>query len=58
MVRGDVNELLARIARLDVRDITITTPDVEDLFLRYYDGQAGAASTAADQGAAAARAAR
>jgi len=58
MVRGDVNELLARIARLDVRDITITTPDVEDLFLRYYDGQAGAASTASDQGAVAARAAR
>jgi ABC-2 type transport system ATP-binding protein len=36
MVRGDVNPLLARIARQDVRDIAITTPDVEDLFLRYY----------------------
>jgi hypothetical protein len=36
MVRGDVNPLLARIARHDVRDIAITTPDVEDLFLRHY----------------------
>jgi ABC-2 type transport system ATP-binding protein len=36
MVRGDVNPLLARIAQLHVRDISITTPDVEDLFLRYY----------------------
>jgi ABC-2 type transport system ATP-binding protein len=36
MVRGDVNPLLERIATHDVRDIAITTPDVEDLFLRYY----------------------
>ncbi len=36
MVRGDVNPLLDQIARHDVRDIAITTPDVEDLFLRYY----------------------
>jgi beta-exotoxin I transport system ATP-binding protein len=36
MVQGDVNPLLDAIARLDVRDIAITTPDVEDLFLRYY----------------------
>ena len=42
MVRGDVNPFLARIARLDIRDIAITTPDIEDLFLRYYDDQAGA----------------
>jgi ABC-2 type transport system ATP-binding protein len=36
MVRGDVNPLLARIAAHGVLDIAITTPDVEDLFLRYY----------------------
>jgi beta-exotoxin I transport system ATP-binding protein len=38
MVRGDVNPLLQRLAGLDVRDIAISTPDVEDLFFRYYDG--------------------
>jgi ABC-2 type transport system ATP-binding protein len=36
MVQGDVNPLLKRIAALDVHDIAITTPDVEDLFLRFY----------------------
>jgi ABC-2 type transport system ATP-binding protein len=36
MVQGDVNPLLDRIAELEVHDIAITTPDVEDLFLRYY----------------------
>jgi ABC-2 type transport system ATP-binding protein len=36
MVRGDVNPLLDRIAAHDVRDIAITPPDVEDLFLRSY----------------------
>jgi len=38
MVRGDVNSLLHRLAGLEVRDIAISTPDVEDLFFRYYDG--------------------
>ncbi len=38
MVRGDVNPLLRSLAGLQVRDIAITTPDVEDLFFRYYDG--------------------
>ncbi|HYO43264.1 MAG TPA: ATP-binding cassette domain-containing protein [Candidatus Limnocylindrales bacterium] len=36
MVRGDINPLLERIARHHVADIAITTPDVEDLFLRSY----------------------
>jgi ABC-2 type transport system ATP-binding protein len=36
MVRGDINPLLARIAAHEVADIAITTPDVEDLFLRQY----------------------
>jgi ABC-2 type transport system ATP-binding protein len=39
MVRGDMNPLLARIASHDVADIAITTPDVEDLFLRSYRGE-------------------
>jgi ABC-2 type transport system ATP-binding protein len=38
MVHGDVNPLLRRLAELDVRDVAISTPDVEDLFFRYYDG--------------------
>ena len=36
MVQGDVNPLLRRIAALEVHDVAITTPDVEDLFLRFY----------------------
>ena len=44
MVRGDVNPLLARIAAQDVVDIAITTPDVEDLFLRLYRGDEPATS--------------
>jgi ABC-2 type transport system ATP-binding protein len=40
MVRGDVNALLARIAAHRVVDVAITTPDVEDLFLRLYRGEA------------------
>ena len=38
LVRGDVNPLLHRLAELQVRDIAISTPDVEDLFFRYSDG--------------------
>jgi ABC-2 type transport system ATP-binding protein len=52
MVRGDVNPLLARIAIHDVHDIAITTPDVEDLFLRHYrdeSGDAPAGSGASDK---------
>jgi hypothetical protein len=36
MVRGDINPLLARISAHRVLDIAITTPDVEDIFLRHY----------------------
>jgi ABC-2 type transport system ATP-binding protein len=39
MVRGDVNEVLDRIAKLNVRDIAITTPDIEDVFLRFYGSE-------------------
>jgi len=38
MVRGDINPLLRRLGELDVRDIAVSTPDVEDLFFRYYEG--------------------
>jgi ABC-2 type transport system ATP-binding protein len=51
MVRGDVNPLLDRIAAQEVRDIAITTPDVEDLFLRHYraaDDGAPAVASGAD----------
>jgi ABC-2 type transport system ATP-binding protein len=37
MVLGDVNPILDLIASLEVRDIAITTPDIEDVFLRFYD---------------------
>ncbi len=46
MVRGDVNPLLDRIASHDVRDIAISTPDVEDLFLRHYRADSGVPSDA------------
>jgi ABC-2 type transport system ATP-binding protein len=38
MVRGDMNPLLRRLAGLELRDIAISTPDVEDVFFRYYEG--------------------
>jgi ABC-2 type transport system ATP-binding protein len=41
MVRGDPNPLIDRIAALDVHEISITTPEIEDIFLRYYDASAG-----------------
>jgi ABC-2 type transport system ATP-binding protein len=47
MVRGDVNALLARIAAHHVVDVAITTPDVEDLFLRLYRGDGNALDVAA-----------
>ena len=53
MVRGDVNPLLRRLAEFDVRDIAISTPDVEDVFFRYYDG-----SVAGSEGRTAAEAGR
>ena len=45
MVRGDVNPLLRKIAQLDVHDVSITTPEIEDVFLRLYaDADASEAS--------------
>jgi ABC-2 type transport system ATP-binding protein len=37
MVRGDLNPFLRKLAELDVHDVSITTPDIEDVFLRFYD---------------------
>ncbi len=42
MVRGDVNPLLRRLATIDVTDVAISTLDVEDIFLRLYEGDRGA----------------
>jgi ABC-2 type transport system ATP-binding protein len=38
MVRGDVNPFLSRLATLDVRDVSIVTLEIEDVFLGYYTG--------------------
>jgi ABC-type multidrug transport system ATPase subunit len=38
MVQGEMNELLRRLATLDVRDVSIATPDIEDVFLGFYEG--------------------
>lgn len=51
MVRGDVNPLLERIARHRVVDIAITTPDVEDLFLRHYRASRARPDAASGEGA-------
>jgi ABC-2 type transport system ATP-binding protein len=52
LVRGDINPLLGRLGALDVRDVAISTPDVEDLFFRYYDGAvAGSAGRTAAEAA-------
>jgi ABC-2 type transport system ATP-binding protein len=39
MAQGDVNPLLGRIASLRVVDVSITTPDIEDIFLSHYDAR-------------------
>ena len=36
MVQGDVNPLLRRLATLDVGDVSISTLEIEDVFLRLY----------------------
>jgi len=43
MVQGDINPLLRRLAGLAVRDVTITTPDIEEVFLRFYGAGTGPA---------------
>ncbi len=36
-VLGDINPLVEAIAKLDVRDLEVTAPSLEELFLEYYD---------------------
>ena len=41
VVRGDLNPLLRRLATVDVREMALATPDLEDVFLTYYEPAAG-----------------
>ena len=50
MIRGDLNPLLRRLASLDVRDLSITTPEIEDVFLGYYGPTGEAGTTGASNG--------
>jgi ABC-2 type transport system ATP-binding protein len=43
-VQGDVNPLLRRLATLEVRDISIATLEIEDVFLGYYEAPAPVAT--------------
>ena len=52
MVEGDVNALLRRIAQLDVRDLSIATPDIEDVFLGFREESGPAAVVAGAAGEA------
>jgi ABC-2 type transport system ATP-binding protein len=40
MVQGDVNDLLRRLATIEVLDVAISTLEVEDVFMRLYEGEA------------------
>ncbi len=51
MVKGDVNPLLRRLATIDVRDVSIATLEIEDVFLRYYEGPNGSSSAVPPAGA-------
>jgi ABC-2 type transport system ATP-binding protein len=37
LVRGDLNPLLRRLAMLDVRQMSMSAPDLEDVFMGYYE---------------------
>jgi ABC-type multidrug transport system ATPase subunit len=43
-VRGDINPLIRTLARYDVEDFTFSEPNLEDVFLHYYQGAAEEAS--------------
>jgi ABC-2 type transport system ATP-binding protein len=46
MVRGDVNPLVRRLGRYDLVDLSVATPDLEDVFLHLYEPTApGAVGT-------------
>ena len=46
MVQGDLTPFLRRVSELPVRDMEMTTPDIEDVFLRFYRGPAGQSADA------------
>ena len=56
MVRGDINPLLRLLASISVRDVSIATLEIEDVFLHFYDpgsdgtggGHTGPVATSAD----------
>ncbi len=54
MIQGDMNELLQRLATIDVRDITISSLEIEDVFLRLYAGMDDLAEPPAPESAIAA----
>lgn len=37
LYQGDINNLLSYISTMNIKDITITEPDLEDIFLHYYE---------------------
>lgn len=37
LYQGDINKLLSYISTMNIKDITITEPDLEDIFLHYYE---------------------
>ena len=51
MIQGDVNPFLRRLAALDVLDVAITTPDIEDVFYRFYEGEVAGSGERAPHGA-------
>jgi beta-exotoxin I transport system ATP-binding protein len=51
MIQGDVNPFLRRLAALDVLDLAITTPDIEDVFYRFYEGEVAGSGGRASNGA-------
>jgi ABC-2 type transport system ATP-binding protein len=37
MYQGDANELIAKLAQLDVARINMSEPDLEEIFMHYYE---------------------
>lgn len=37
--KGDLNQLFAELAAHDIQDIVIEEPDIEDIFMSYYNGE-------------------
>jgi len=44
IVRGDLNPLLRRLGTVEVRELAVASPDLEDVFLTYYEPAAAAAA--------------